>query len=93
MEDIFRSRDKCYLCKDIVYDVLPHTKVQLYCTLDLRKYTWGKDENGNSQIKTSNGIMLKNGFDLHRKFLGGIGYGQKIKRMRFALNCSLKTEN
>ena len=31
----------------------------------------GKDDNGNRHIRTENGIKLKNGFDLHRKFWGG----------------------
>ena len=66
--------------------------VQLYCTSYLRKYKWGKDKNGKWNIKTENGIKLKNIFDLHRKFLEAIYYGQKIAKKRFPLNCSLKTE-
>ena len=52
----------------------------------------GKYENGNKQIKTTNVIKLKNGFDLHRNVLEAISYGQKIAKKRFPLNCSLKTE-
>ena len=52
--------------------------MQLYCTSDLRKYIWGKYENGNSQIEISNVIKLKNGFDINRKLMEAIDYGQKI---------------
>ena len=87
-----RSREKCYRCNDIVYDILPPKIVQLYCTSDLSKYKWGSYENGNRQVKTENGIKLKNGFDLHRNFLEAIDYGRKIEKKRFPLNCSLETE-
>ena len=53
----------------------------------------GKDENGNKQIKTENGIKLKNVFDLHKNFLEDIDYGQKIAKKIFPLNCSLETGN
>ena len=66
--------------------------MQLYCTSDLRKYKRGKYENGNRQIKTANGIKLKNGFDLHRKFLEDTGYGRKIAKKIFPLDCSPETE-
>ena len=78
MENILRSKEKCYRCKDIFYDILPPKIVQLYCTSDLRKYIWGKYENGNSQIEISNVIKLKNGFDINRKLMEAIDYGQKI---------------
>ena len=78
------SREKCYRCKDIVYDILSPKILKLCCTSDLRKYKWGKDENGNRHIKTKNGIKLKNGFDLHRKFLEDIDYGHKIAKKRFS---------
>ena len=84
-----RSIYKFYCCKDIVYDILPPKIVQLYCTSDLRKYKRGKYENENRQIKKTNGIKLKNGFDLHRKFLEAIDYGQKISKKSFPLNYSL----
>ena len=41
MEEILRSIDKFYCCKDIVYDILPPKILQLYFTLDLRKYKCG----------------------------------------------------
>ena len=76
MEELLRSRNKFYRCKDIVCDILPPKIVQRYCTSDLSKYKWeGGGENGNRQIKTENGIKLKNDFDLHRKFLEAIEYG------------------
>ena len=70
-----RSRGKFYRCKDIIYDIIPPKIVQLYRTSNLRKYTWGKCENGDRQIKTANGIKLNNGFDIHRKFVEAIDYG------------------
>ena len=69
MKDILRSIEIFYRCKDIVYDILPLKIVQLYCTSDLMKYKWGKDENGNRKIKTENSIKFNNGLDLHRKVL------------------------
>ena len=65
--------------------------MRLYCTSELRRYKWGKYDNGNRQIKISNGIRLKNGFDLHRKFWGDIYYGRIIAKKRFSLNYSLET--
>ena len=87
-----RSIEKFYYFKDIVYDILPPKIVQLYCTSDLSKYKRGKYDNGNRQIKTENGIKLKNGFDLHRKFLEAIYYGQNIAKKSFPLNYSPETE-
>ena len=87
MEELLRSIEKCYRCKEIVYDILPPKIVQLYCNSDLSKYKRGKYENEKSQIKTSNGIKLKNGFDLHRNVLEAIEYGQKIAKKGFPLNC------
>ena len=93
MEEIFWSREKFYCFNNVVYVILPHKIVQLYCTSDLRKYKRGKYENGNRYIKTENGIKLKNGFDLHRKFLEAIDYSRNISKKRFPLNYSLETEN
>ena len=45
-----------------------------------------KYENGKSKIKEENGINLSNGFELHRKFLEAIEYGQKIAEKIFPLN-------
>ena len=78
MEELLTSREKRYNLKDIVYDILP-PKI-MYCISDLRKYKWVKDEIGNRQIKTENGIKLKNGFDLHMNYLEAIYCGQKIAK-------------
>ena len=91
MEELLSSTNKFYCCKDIVYDIIPPKIVQLYCTSDLRKYKWGKDENGKRQIKTENVTKSKNGFDLHRKFLEAIDYGRKMAKKSFPLNYSLET--
>ena len=92
MEDLLRSRDKFYHYKYIVYAIILTKIVQLYCSSDLNKYTWGKYENGNSQIEIANVIKLKNGFDLHRKILEAIDYGQKIAKKIFPQNYSLEME-
>ena len=92
MERILRSKDTHNCCKDIVYDILPPKIVQLYCTSDPRKYKRGKYDNGNRKIKTANVIKLKNGFDLHMRFLEAIDYGQKIAKKRFPLNYSPEME-
>ena len=86
------SREKCYICKETVCDILPPKIVQLYCTSDLRKYKWVIYDNRNRQIKTENGIKFKNGFDLHKNFLEAIDYGWKISKNRFPLNYSLEME-
>ena len=52
----------------------------------------GENENGNRHINKENGINLKNGFDLHRKFLEDIDCGRKIAKNIFPLNFSLKME-
>ena len=91
LEEVLRSMEKFYRCKDIVYDILPPKIVQVYCTSDLRKYKWGKYENRKKHIKTANGIKLKNNFDLHRSFLKAIYYGQKISKKIFPLKYSLGT--
>ena len=67
--------------------------MQLYCTSDITTYKWGKHENGNRQIKTESDIELKNGFDLHRKFLEAIDYGRKFAKKIFPLNYSREMEN
>ena len=51
----------------------------------------GGNENGKRQIRIANGINLKNGFDLHMKFLEAIDYGRKIAKKIFTVNCSLET--
>ena len=76
-------RYKFYRCEYIVYDILPLKILQLYCTLDLMKYTWGKDENDNRQIITANCIRFKNGFDLHRIFWGLLIMVIKFQRLYF----------
>ena len=81
-----RPRDKCYHCKDIVYDILPPKIVQLYCIPNLRKYKRERYENGTRHIRKENGIKLKNGFDIHRKFLEAIDYGWKFTKKIFPLN-------
>ena len=87
MEELLRSIVKCYRCKDIAYDILPPKILKIYYTLYLKKYKWGRVyDNGNMQIKTTNDITLKNGFDLHRKFLEAIDYGRKIANKRFPQN-------
>ena len=76
LEEVLRSMEKFYRCKDIVYDILPPKIVQLYWTSDLRKYKRGKDENRNRQIKTANSIKFNNGFELHRKVFEATDYGR-----------------
>ena len=50
----------------------------------------GKDKNGNRQIKTVNGINLKNGFNLRRNFLEAIDYVRKFAKKSFPLKYSLE---
>ena len=86
LQELLRSRYKCDRCKDIFYEILPPKIVQLYSTSDPRKHKRGKYENGNRKIKTANDTKLKNGFELHRKFVEAVDYVRKIARKRFPLN-------
>ena len=79
------SIETFYCCKDIIYEILPPKILQLYCTLDIRKYKRGKDDNGNRQINVANDIKLKNDFDIRRKLLEDIDYGGKIAKKSFPL--------
>ena len=83
LEGLLSSREKFYLCKGIFYEIIPPKIVQLYLTSDLSQYNWVKDENGNRQIKTANGIKLKNGFALHRNFLEAIFMFGNFQRRDF----------
>ena len=38
LKELLRPRGKFYLCKYIVYDILPPKVVQLCCTSDIREY-------------------------------------------------------
>ena len=51
LEELLRSRDKCYCCKDIIYEILPPKVVQLYCNSDLSKYKRGKMRMGTGRLK------------------------------------------
>ena len=51
MEDILKSREKYYCCKDISYSMLLPKIVQLCCTSYPRKYKWGGMRMGTGRLK------------------------------------------
>lgn len=93
LESELRSGEKTYRSFDIVYENLPPQLVKLYCTSPERKYKWTiKAGQITGPMLNSEGKHLKNGFDVHRKFLESIDFGRRVAKAKFPKNYVLDIE-
>ena len=51
LKELLSPREKCYCCKNIVYDILPPKIVQLHRTSDLSKYKQVSMRMGKGRLK------------------------------------------